>query len=162
MEHTRLNAVTDCLIESFDTDDDIVNVIKLQKMLFLCQGWHLALKGEPLFEESFEAWVHGPALPCIRDRFSYVISPVFSPLGINDLHFPSRTGFNAYLSRDDIDFIHAMLRSYGAYSGFQLELMVKQVGAWRSARQLLPIEKKGATIITQVAIRNCFRKIAHL
>ena len=37
-------------------------VLKVQKLLYYCQGWHLALNGEPLFAEEIEAWTNGPVV----------------------------------------------------------------------------------------------------
>ena len=41
--------------------------LKLQKLLFYCQAYHLAYFKEPLFDEDFEAWVHGPVCRIIYD-----------------------------------------------------------------------------------------------
>jgi uncharacterized phage-associated protein len=35
---------------------------KLHKLLYYCQGWHLALNGVRLYEESVEAWEQGPVV----------------------------------------------------------------------------------------------------
>ena len=40
-----------------------VSNLKLQKLLYYAQAWHLAFFGAPLFDEDFEAWVHGPVVP---------------------------------------------------------------------------------------------------
>jgi uncharacterized phage-associated protein len=40
--------------------------IKLQKLLYYSQAMHLAVKGEPLFVNSIEAWENGPV---VRDAF---------------------------------------------------------------------------------------------
>ena len=45
-----------------DAGDSMTN-LRLQKLLFYAQAWHLALTNRPLFEEDFEAWVHGPVIP---------------------------------------------------------------------------------------------------
>jgi uncharacterized phage-associated protein len=37
--------------------------MKLQKLVYYCQGFHLALYDKPLFPESIEAWKHGPVCP---------------------------------------------------------------------------------------------------
>lgn len=37
-----------------------ITPMKLQKLLFYANAWHLAIKGTPLFEEDFEAWEWGP------------------------------------------------------------------------------------------------------
>jgi len=36
--------------------------VKIHKLLYYCQGWHLARTGEPLFAEPIEAWLNGPVV----------------------------------------------------------------------------------------------------
>lgn len=40
--------------------DQPISPHKLQKLTYLSQGWSLALTGQPIFPEDFEAWKHGP------------------------------------------------------------------------------------------------------
>lgn len=44
--------------------------LKLQKMLYYEQGFHLAAFGTPLFNESIEAWMYGPVVPAVYEHFS--------------------------------------------------------------------------------------------
>lgn len=37
--------------------------LRLHKLLYYCQGWHLAWYGRPLFTERIEAWRYGPVVP---------------------------------------------------------------------------------------------------
>ncbi|WP_425453428.1 Panacea domain-containing protein [Thermomonospora umbrina] len=37
-------------------------MLKLHKLLYFCQGHHVADLGEPLFGESISAWDHGPVV----------------------------------------------------------------------------------------------------
>jgi uncharacterized phage-associated protein len=37
--------------------------LKLQKLLYYAQGYHLAAKGEPMFDSALRAWEHGPVVP---------------------------------------------------------------------------------------------------
>lgn len=39
-----------------------LGAVKLHKLLYYCQGWHLAWTGEPMFRESIEAWDVGPVV----------------------------------------------------------------------------------------------------
>ena len=41
--------------------------LKLQKILFYCQAYHLAYFDKALFNEDFEAWVHGPVCRDVSD-----------------------------------------------------------------------------------------------
>lgn len=50
----------------FDSDP---GVTKIHKLLYYCQGWHLAWVGEPLFPEDIEAWGMGPVVATLwRDE----------------------------------------------------------------------------------------------
>jgi uncharacterized phage-associated protein len=42
---------------------DSLSNLKLQKLVYYAQGFHLALHDEPLFRERIEAWAHGPVVP---------------------------------------------------------------------------------------------------
>lgn len=44
--------------------------LKLQKLLYYQQGFHLAAFGTPLFAEDVEAWMYGPVVPVVYDTFS--------------------------------------------------------------------------------------------
>lgn len=44
--------------------------LKLQKLLYYQQGFHLAAFGTPLFSEDVEAWMYGPVVPAVYDTFS--------------------------------------------------------------------------------------------
>lgn len=45
--------------------------MKLQKLLYYTQGWHLAMQEYPLFQEDFEAWDYGPVCPVIYHAFKH-------------------------------------------------------------------------------------------
>jgi len=44
--------------------DDMTH-LKLQKLIYFAQAWHLANTGEPLFREDMQAWTHGPVVPSV-------------------------------------------------------------------------------------------------
>ena len=56
-------------------DDDIANGgdnitnLKLQKLLYYQQGYHLAAFDTPLFNEDVEAWIYGPVVPVAYDYY---------------------------------------------------------------------------------------------
>ena len=55
-------------LDGEDASPDIT-LLKLQKLLYYCQGYSLGLFGEPLFEESIEAWEHGPVVVSVYNRY---------------------------------------------------------------------------------------------
>lgn len=46
-----------------------VTPLKLQKLLYYCQGYALALTGKPLFGDEIEAWRFGPVVPVIYKQY---------------------------------------------------------------------------------------------
>lgn len=50
--------------------------LKLQKLLYYQQGYHLAAFDTPLFEEDVEAWMYGPVVPCVYDEYAQYGSSV--------------------------------------------------------------------------------------
>jgi len=44
---------------------DNLSNLKLQKLLYYCQGYFLAFNGEPLFKEEIAAWTCGPVVPSV-------------------------------------------------------------------------------------------------
>jgi uncharacterized phage-associated protein len=47
---------------------DLISNLKLQKLVYYAQGFHLALYDELLFEETIEAWTHGPVIPEMKQE----------------------------------------------------------------------------------------------
>ena len=48
---------------------DLMSNMKLQKMLYYQQGFHLAMFGTPLFDDDLEAWMYGPVVPAVYEAY---------------------------------------------------------------------------------------------
>ena len=48
---------------------DLVTNMRLQKLLYFAQGWHLARYGKPLFSAPLEAWTWGPVVPAVYHAY---------------------------------------------------------------------------------------------
>jgi uncharacterized phage-associated protein len=46
-----------------DGAGDLISNLQMQKLVYYAQGIHLAVTGRRLFDESLEAWIHGPVSP---------------------------------------------------------------------------------------------------
>ena len=46
-----------------------INMTKLQKMLYICYGFYLAVTGNRLTNEHPQAWPYGPVFPTTRNKF---------------------------------------------------------------------------------------------
>lgn len=70
-----MNTVQSCFdiasyfIERANQTKSTINNLKLQKLVYYSQAWHLAIHGIPLFKEDFQAWVHGPVVPELYQKY---------------------------------------------------------------------------------------------
>ena len=52
-----------------DDNGELITNMKLQKMLYYMQGFHLAFFDTPLFDEEIEAWMYGPVVPVVFEEY---------------------------------------------------------------------------------------------
>jgi uncharacterized phage-associated protein len=92
---------------------------KLHKLLYYCQGHHLAAFGEPLFREEIAAWDMGPVVDALWAAEKHGDGP--AP--------PSGTG----LDEAALNTVGYVLSRYGALTGHDLEVMTHGEPPWRLA-----------------------------
>lgn len=102
-------------------DGQVIDQMKLQKLLFYAHAWHLAYFKGPLFENDVEAWPWGPV---IRDAYiqtkDYKRAPITAPL-----YGFSRTGGFDLVTPQGVDdglkpFIRSVWDVLKKFSGIQL------------------------------------------
>lgn len=96
--------------------------MKLQKLLYYAQAWHLVWEGRALFDERLEAWVEGPVSP-----------HVFGALRNEGLAMTA-----AALPEEIVSTLEAVLDAYGERSGRWLSELTHREAPWRVARAGLP------------------------
>ena len=126
----RIDDVCDYIIARCAEAGVGLNLLKLQKLLYYVQAWHLAFFGTPLFGGKFQAWVHGPVNREVYDRFKDEKS-LYSAVTVDDV----REGFDgSTLSDEARRHINKILNTYGAFTGDQLEEMTHSEDPWIRAR----------------------------
>jgi uncharacterized phage-associated protein len=90
---------------------------KLHKLLYYCQGHHLAAFGSPLFAESIGAWDMGPVVESLWAAEKYGSAP------------PPR----AALDEAGLNTVGYVLSRYGGLTGHDLEVMTHGEPPWRLA-----------------------------
>ena len=56
------------LSKAAEGNQELMSNLKLQKMLYYEQGFHLAAFDTPLFDENIEAWMFGPVVPEVYEK----------------------------------------------------------------------------------------------
>ncbi len=131
---------------SEDEDTDCLCHLRLQKLLYYVQGWHLAAMGVPLFSERIEAWKHGPVVPSVY--------PVFKDFRLAIP--PTQGGDPDGLSKGHKDFIRSVWERYARFSATALRDMTHREAPWVNACiGLTPTESSNSEITTD-ALRAYF------
>jgi len=112
-----LTAKRDSVIEG---QGELMSNMKLQKMLYYEQGFHLAVFGTPLFEEDIEAWMYGPVVPAVYE--------VYKDYGYNGID-PGEVEAVTLSDREQALF-DEVYKVYGAYSAIGLMNMTHRESPW--------------------------------
>lgn len=123
MTVSNANDIADFFVFNFQQAGDPLTNLKLQKLLYYAQGWHLALKGEPLFNERIEAWPHGPVVPPIYGKFKkFQWNPI-----VADITEPP-------LGEEIASHLKEVMDVYGVHGAWYLEKLTHQERPWIETR----------------------------
>jgi len=120
--------VADFFLAIANERGETITNLRLQKLVYYAQAWFLANTGKPLFEEDFEAWVHGPVLPVLYDKYKE-LGP--KPI-VTELKFPD---VEKRFGKSELEILNAVADVYMQYGAYQMELMTHNEEPWIKARQ---------------------------
>ncbi|WP_430787303.1 Panacea domain-containing protein [Actinoplanes sp. G11-F43] len=127
-----------------------MSAMKLQKLLYYAQAWHLVWDDRPLFDEHIEAWANGPVIPALyaehRGQFSIEVWPSGDPDG---------------LSEGERESVDVVLEFYGDMTAHQLSELTHREGPWRDTREaagVAPMERSSA-VITPAAMQEYYLSV---
>lgn len=103
---------------------DLISNLKLQKLAYYAQGFHLALYGRPLFEEEIRAWTHGPVIPDLYHEYKHH--------GAGAIPMPVGFDVNT-LDAEQRELLDEVYDVYGQYSAWKLRNMTHEEAPWVAA-----------------------------
>jgi uncharacterized phage-associated protein len=128
------------------------SVLKLQKLLYYSQAWHLAFYARPLFPGKFEAWVHGPVNRALYRRF--VGRSMYAAVTDVDV----RPDFQIERIADSEGrHVDDVLEAYASMSGTQLEVLTHSEAPWISARGGLPMNARCVNEIEEEEMKEFYK-----
>jgi uncharacterized phage-associated protein len=116
------------------TDPSELTPLKLQKVLYFAQGWHLAYHDVPLFEDPIEAWKYGPVVSSVYFALSFraknevitepikghVVQDGVYSIGVPEMKFPDG---------DDGEFMRSVWKSYSKKKAWELVSITHSKGS---------------------------------
>jgi uncharacterized phage-associated protein len=147
MAASTASRVAESLINLSHANKQHITNLKLQKLLYYAQAWHLALFDEIMFPESIEAWVHGPVVPCVfRQYKEYRWNPI-NPTQ----NGPSEEHYDQHLEE--------VWKVYGKFDAATLERLTHSEPPWKDAREGLPSDAPSHNVITCRAMRDYYSSV---
>ena len=141
MAYNVLDIANKLLFLADDGNGELMSNMKLQKMLYYQQGYHLALFDEPLFEEDLEAWMYGPVVPVVYDHYK-----INGSKGIQ----PEKSVIK--LTNKEEALFNEVYRIYGIYSATGLMNLSHSEKPWNS------VPTGTGNVISKSTLKMFFKK----
>lgn len=133
------------LLRLADRDRIGIDHLKLQKLVYYAQAFHLGSEGTPLFPDRLHAWRYGPVSPDLWSRYRYrrgYIAPPTHPVA------PS-------LSHQEQDVVELVYERFRESSGSDLVRRTHSEAPWRQAMERS--RDGGSEVISHESMRAYFR-----
>ena len=141
-----VSAIADYLVAECWERGELLTNLKLQKLLYYADAWHLALRDKPLIAENFKAWIHGPVLTSQYHRFKdYKWSPI--------THEIAKPNLDDGITK----FLDEIVDVFGCETAVSLELMTHREKPWLEARGNLPPTESSTAVISKDTMKQFYR-----
>ena len=137
--------VADELLRLADRDRRGLGHLKLQKLVYYAQAFHLGCEGEPLFGEPIRAWRYGPASPDLWRRRQH---------RRGDVPPPDAPSADVFTDRQQ-DVIELVYERFRELSSFDLVRRAQDEEPWRQA--WARAGDGGGDAIPHERMRLCYR-----
>lgn len=106
------------------TQENRMTAMKLQKLCYHSQAWHLVWEEKPLFENKFQAWENGPVSPDLYrwHKGKFIVEP--------DENLDKECS-EALMESNEKESVDCVLRDYKKYTAQQLSDLTHQERPWR-------------------------------
>ena len=162
MDWDKLKAATDHLIIYAASRGIQLNLIKLQRILYVTYSWHLAFTdGRRLFDEHFRAWKYGPVNQRLQRHFGTLLHPS-DQIGLEHRFHENPLDALQKLTEEEIEHLDMIMSVYGELSAQELERILYRDWPWMEARQGLARQEESDRAITDDIILGFYRERVRL
>lgn len=130
--------------------------LKLQKLLYYCEAYHLAYFDVSLIQEDFQAWAHGPVCRDVFDALKNK-SVLHSDISFDGSYNPILKVAGA-LTTEQIDLVSDVLNNLYTWTGLQLEASTHSELPWIEARVGLGTGDKSSRLISKETMRDFYKQ----
>jgi len=112
------------LLSQPEIGDGVTN-LKLQKLLYYAQGFHIAMNsGKPFFNDIIVAWEHGPVVKEVYHKYKNSGSQIIN-----------RPVTKSRLTTSQQEYIKRIWNVFGQFSAWKLRDMTHQESPWKETKK---------------------------
>lgn len=143
MTYNAIDIAKKIIVRTDTERGDSISNLKLQKLLYYMQGFHLAFFNEPLFNEEIQAWAYGPVVPVVYNQFKK-----YRSLSIN----PARFTDDLELTPEETTVFENVYSEYSQYSAVGLMNLTHEEGPWKDHEigEVITKEEMREFFLTQI------------
>ena len=142
----KVQDIADYFIWLANYTGSFISNLKLQKLVYYAQAWYLAIHDQPLFDEDFEAWIHGPVIPELYNEYcEFKWKPI-----LKEVEEP-------FFTEEIKQFLDEVTDVYFGLDAYELEQMTHTEAPWIEARGYLPTDASCNEIISKESMREYFK-----
>lgn len=146
--HQESYRLADYLLCECRERGELLTPLKLQKLMFYADAWHLALHDQEITDERFQAWVHGPVAQSQYYRFrDFRWKPIDAEIACPDMA--------PELKRH----LDEIIDVFGSETAVALELMTHREKPWIEARGDIAPDEPCNNFISKQTTRDFYRAL---
>lgn len=123
---------------------EVIDEMKLHKLLYLAQRESLAIVNEPLFEEEFEGWKYGPVSREVRTHYT-----------VDGMYYKDKRP----LSAGSAYIVKNVILQYGALASWKLSQISYNEFSWQNSRKGLAEGENGDAVLSIADIKKDAEKV---
>lgn len=145
---TALNTARKFLqLAAVEQEPEPITHLRLHKLLYYAQGWSLAIRKKPLFDDEIQAWAHGPV---VRNLYRHFAEHKAGVIPAADYGEPKK------LTAEECDLIEQVWETYKGYSPAALRQMTHAETPWMTAHKGYGPADRCEEVISQESMREFF------
>lgn len=151
-ESTTYDKIADYFIGLSNETGGLITNLKLQKLVYYAQAWSLALNNKELFNDDFEAWVHGPVLRALYDKYKVLR---WTPIN-KEVNFAAVQGsFSSEVQK----LLAEVAETYFELDAYKLERLTHSEEPWIEARGSLADNEVCSNTISKDTMKRYYTNL---
>ena len=134
------------------------NHLKLQKLVYYVEAYHLAYFEKSIIDDDFEAWLHGPVSRKLWDHLKPIANVYDNVRLKEDKTSEAIKAFKQSVIPEQVSFIDDVLKEFGKKDSYYLERLTHSELPWTEARKGCAPDEKCENIISKETMKRYYKQ----